>query len=168
MADECHRLGAKEMSQVFQTDRAFSLGLSATPERDDEEAPEEDPGYENSVLGQALGPIIYDFTLADALKLGIVPTFTIHHLGLSMGAEERARYERLSRAISETQSELRNRAPSDRLRHRSERAAILLDERTPKAQHRGEGQSDHDFLATGRVVARVYMLPPLPRCSGWA
>jgi superfamily II DNA or RNA helicase len=114
IADECHRLGAKEMSQVFQADRAFSLGLSATPERDDEEAPEEDPGYENSVLGQALGPIIYDFTLADALKVGIVPTFTIHHLGLSMGAEERPRYERLSRAISETQSELRNRAPSDR------------------------------------------------------
>jgi superfamily II DNA or RNA helicase len=114
IADECHRLGAKEMSQVFETDRAFSLGLSATPERDDEESPEEDTGYENSILGQALGPIIYDFTLADALKLGIVPTFTIHHLGLSMGAEERARYERLSRAISETQSELRNRAPSDK------------------------------------------------------
>jgi superfamily II DNA or RNA helicase len=114
IADECHRLGAKEMSQVFQTDRAFTLGLSATPERDDEESPEEDTGYDNSVLGQALGPIIYDFTLADALKLGIVPTFTIHHLGLSMSAEERARYERLSRAISEVQSDLRNRAPSDK------------------------------------------------------
>ncbi len=114
VADECHRLGAKEMSQVFETERAFSLGLSATPERDDDEPTEEDTGYEGSHLGQALGPIIYDFTLADALKLGIVPTFTIHHYGLSLNEAERGRYDRLSRAISESQTELRNRAPGER------------------------------------------------------
>ncbi|OJH38231.1 DEAD/DEAH box helicase [Cystobacter ferrugineus] len=114
VADECHRLGSKEMSQVFETERAFSLGLSATPERDDDEPTEEEAGYEGSILGQALGPIIYDFTLADALKLGIVPTFTIHHYGLPLTEEERGRYERLSRSISDSQSELRNRAPSER------------------------------------------------------
>lgn len=114
VADECHRHGAKEMSHVFQTEREFSLGLSATPERDDDEPGEEDAGYDGSVLGQALGPIIYEFTLVDALKLGIVPTFTIHHYGLPLNEEERGRYERLSRSISESQSELRNRAPGER------------------------------------------------------
>lgn len=114
VGDECHRLGAKEMSQVFETERAFSLGLSATPERDDDEPTEEEVGYDGSVLGHALGPIIYDFTLADALKLGIVPTFTIHHYGLLLNDEERGRYERLSRSISDSQSELRNRAPGER------------------------------------------------------
>jgi superfamily II DNA or RNA helicase len=114
VADECHRLGAKEMSQVFETERAFSLGLSATPERDDDEPSDEDAGYDGSVLGQALGPIIFDFTLADALKLGIVPTFTIHHYGLPLNEDERGRYERLSRSISDSQSELRNRAPGER------------------------------------------------------
>src|SRR5262249_48006718 len=101
-------------SQVFETERAFSLGLSATPEREDDEQTEEEAGYDGSVLGQALGPIICDFTLADALKLGIVPTFTINHYGLSLNEEERGRYERLARSISDLQSELRNRAPSER------------------------------------------------------
>lgn len=114
VADECHRLGAKEMSQVFETERAFSLGLSATPERDDDDPTEEETGYDGSVVGQALGPIIYDFTLADALRLGIVPTFTIHHYGLPLTEDERGRYERVSRSISDSQSELKNRAPGER------------------------------------------------------
>ena len=36
VADECHRVGAPEMSAVLETPRAYSLGLSATPERDDD------------------------------------------------------------------------------------------------------------------------------------
>ena len=114
IADECHRFGAAKMSQVFDTDREFALGLSATPEREDDAPSDEDEAYGSSVLGEALGPIIYDFTLADALVLGIVPTFTIHHYGLPLNEEERPRYERLSRTISDSQTELRNRAPSEK------------------------------------------------------
>lgn len=114
IADECHRFGAAKMSQVFDTERAFTLGLSATPEREEDEPSEEAAGYDGSVLGQAIGPIIYDFKLADALKLKIVPTFTIHHYGLPLNEEERARYEQLSRAISDSRSELRNSAPSEK------------------------------------------------------
>jgi len=32
IVDECHRAGATEMQRVLTTNRAFSLGLSATPE----------------------------------------------------------------------------------------------------------------------------------------
>ncbi len=103
VADECHRAGANEMSKVFKMKRRWSLGLSATPEREDDD----DAGYDKSLLGRQLGPIIYDFTLSDALREGLVPKFTIHHYGLSMTAEERSRYDALSRSITDAMSQLR-------------------------------------------------------------
>jgi superfamily II DNA or RNA helicase len=103
VADECHHAGANEMSNVFKTKRRWSLGLSATPEREDDD----DAGYEKSLLGRKLGPIIYQFTLADALREGLVPKFTINHYGLSMTAEERQRYDSLSRSISDAVSRLK-------------------------------------------------------------
>jgi superfamily II DNA or RNA helicase len=103
VADECHRTGAKEMSQIFKTVRQWSLGLSATPEREEDV----DAGYNKSLIGRKLGPIIYDFTLADALAAGLVPKFTINHYALPMTLEERAKYETLSRSITDTMSQLR-------------------------------------------------------------
>ena len=114
IADECHRAGAAMMSKVFETQRPYSLGLSATPERDEDEGGEPDAGYDDSLLGKELGPIIYDFNLSQALKLGVVPRFTIRHYGIPLTPEERSRYASLSRSISERQSELRALAPLDR------------------------------------------------------
>lgn len=110
IADECHRTGATLMSNIFETERAFSLGLSATPEREDDET-DEDEGYNDSLLARELGPIIYDFTLAKALELGIIPPYTIRHYGLWLTQNERMKYDRLSRSITEAQSELRPLAP---------------------------------------------------------
>ena len=42
IADECHKVGATKMAQVLTTERAFSLGLSATPERDEGDDESED------------------------------------------------------------------------------------------------------------------------------
>jgi len=103
VADECHRAGANEMSNVFKTKRRWSLGLSATPEREDDD----DAGYDKSLLGKKLGPIIYQFTLGDALREGLIPKFTINHYGLSMTVEERHRYDALSRSITDAMSQLR-------------------------------------------------------------
>ena len=103
IADECHRAGAKEMSNVFKTKHRWSLGLSATPEREDAD----DSGYNESLLGRKLGPIIYQFTLADALSAGLIPKFTINHYGLPMTVEERQGYESLSRSITDAISKLR-------------------------------------------------------------
>lgn len=114
IADECHRFGAKESSKVFNTIRRFNLGLSATPEREEENA-DFDTGYEQSILGKELGKIIYDFNLIEALKLGIVPHFTINHYGLPLNPEESVVYERLSRSISESRRQLVNSAPDGKI-----------------------------------------------------
>lgn len=113
IVDECHRAGSKDMSRVFQTRRKFSLGLSATPEREEGER-DDDSVYESSPLGRQLGPIICDFNLADALKCGIVPPYTISHYGLNLSVREKSRYERLSRSISDSESSLRAQAPAGR------------------------------------------------------
>src|SRR5690606_474950 len=86
VVDECHRAGAAEMQKVLKTERAFSLGLSATPERetdyvahDDEpsEASRDDyyrpVAFEESVLGRELGPVIFELSYADAISLGVLP-----------------------------------------------------------------------------------------------
>jgi superfamily II DNA or RNA helicase len=103
VADECHRAGANEMSKALKTKCRWSLGLSATPERDDDD----DTGYDESLLGKRLGPIIYEFNLADALLEGLVPKFTINHFGLRMTGTERQRYEALSRSITDAMSQLK-------------------------------------------------------------
>ena len=103
VADECHRSGAAEMSKVFKVERRWSLGLSATPEREDDV----DAGYDESLLGRELGPIIYEFNLADALREALVPKFTINHYGLPMTPAERTKYEALTRSITDSMSKLR-------------------------------------------------------------
>jgi superfamily II DNA or RNA helicase len=121
IADECHRFGAKKMAHIFEAERAFSLGLSATPERDEDDDENEashasndsreKPSYDNSLLGQELGGIICNYTLSDALKDGIIPRFTINHYGLNLNRDERVQYDRLSRSISDKRKELQARAP---------------------------------------------------------
>src|ERR1700683_4745599 len=91
------------MSKVLRTRCRWSLGLSATPEREDDD----DIGYDQSILGKKLGPIIYEFSLADAVRDGLVPKFTINHYGLSMTSSERRRYESLSRSINDAMSQLK-------------------------------------------------------------
>jgi superfamily II DNA or RNA helicase len=103
VADECHHAGANEMSKALKTKSRWSLGLSATPERDDDN----DEGYDESLLGKRLGPIIYEFNLADALREELVPKFTINHYGLKMTPNERQRYETLSRSITDAMSQLK-------------------------------------------------------------
>ncbi len=114
VVDECHRTGSSHMSQILEVPRAYSLGLSATPERDEDASDNTvDDSYENSAVGKALGRIIFELTYADALKHGLIPPFTIHHFGLALSAQERQKYERLSRSISEARSELAAAAPAD-------------------------------------------------------
>lgn len=122
VADECHHAGATEMSKALKTKCRWSLGLSATPEREDDD----DEGYDHSILGKKLGPIIYQFNLADALREGLVPKFAINHYGLSMTADERQRYDALSRSITDSMAQL-------------------------KAQR--DSRSDGDFFSWARSVA---------------
>ncbi len=115
--DECHRAGAAEMRKVFAARRAYSLGLSATPERSDDPTPDaedDDPSeirgeslpFEESLLGQELGPVVFEMNYAEAIRRGVLPPFRIVHYGLSLGPKEREQYDGLSRQIKDLRQEL--------------------------------------------------------------
>lgn len=119
IVDECHRAGATQMSDVFQTKRAYNLGLSATPEReveavDDEDAvvvdtdPDEPANFDDSLLGQELGPIIFELGYLDAINDGILARFQLQHYGLPLEPQERVRYERMSREITDLRRSLQS------------------------------------------------------------
>lgn len=111
VVDECHRAGAEKLSKIFKIDREYSLGLSATPERDDTTDDNEEESvnekedinlnFEYTTLGRELGPIIYELTFAQAVARGILPKFQIKHYGLPLDPKERTEYEKLSRDISD-------------------------------------------------------------------
>lgn len=107
VGDECHHFAQRRGEMILTTARAYSLGLSATPETDDEP-------YAESIPGRGFGPIIYELSLRDAESQGILPPYTINHYGLALNPEERHRYEQLSRSVSEARQELQLAAPSGR------------------------------------------------------
>jgi superfamily II DNA or RNA helicase len=117
IVDECHRAGATEMQRVFQTPRAYSLGLSATPEREDDlpldfdedstrSAEITQSDFNDTVLGRELGPVIFEMNYAEAIARGVLPPFKIIHYGLSLRSEERMRYDRITREITDLRAEL--------------------------------------------------------------
>jgi superfamily II DNA or RNA helicase len=116
IVDECHRAGAPIMSRLFRTPRAYTLGLSATPERSDEDDEREigteiepagrQDGYNSSILGREIGPIVYRLNLDDAIAMGVLPPFSIHHYGIGLMPDESAKYESLSRSIKDARERL--------------------------------------------------------------
>ena len=117
VVDECHRAGAAAMRQVFHTTRTWSLGLSATPEREDaDDGTVDEPqgvalfSYDDSDLARQVGPIVYNMTFADALRLGVLPPFVVEHYGLKLRGGEQRLYDDLSREIDHLREELRLQA----------------------------------------------------------
>jgi superfamily II DNA or RNA helicase len=115
VVDECHRAGATEMRRVLTTERAYSIGLSATPEREMDVSSDDEPfekesfasvAFDESVLGRELGPVIFELTYADAIRVGVLPPFRIVHYGLSLRPTESASYERVSREITALRQDL--------------------------------------------------------------
>ena len=114
VVDECHRTGAQQMSRIYEAPRAYSLGLSATPERDElVEQGEQDEAeslvqevFDESVLGRELGPILFELDYLSAIERGILSPFVLKHYGLPLDSAERAQYEKLSREITELRKSL--------------------------------------------------------------
>jgi superfamily II DNA or RNA helicase len=110
VVDECHRAGAPEQRAVLSTPRRYALGLSATPERSDatdDDGRDMNDDYDSSPVGRELGGTVYELTVADAVRLGILPPFEVHHFGLPLTAEERTRYEELSGRLTDLRRRLR-------------------------------------------------------------
>ncbi|MBM3464272.1 MAG: DEAD/DEAH box helicase [Alphaproteobacteria bacterium] len=107
VVDECHRSGAEQAQRIFDSHPRYTLGLSATPEQDgeDEEVPS-DQAYERGVVGRALGPIIFDFTLRMSLEAGLLTPFEVWHVALPLAPEEAVEHSKLSREISDLRKSL--------------------------------------------------------------
>jgi superfamily II DNA or RNA helicase len=110
VVDECHRANADQAQRIFDAKPRYTLGLSATPEQDSEsEGLPTDEAYEKSIVGQALGPIIFDFTIKQSLAAGLLTPFEIWHIGLSLSPLEASEHARLSREITDLRKELQRR-----------------------------------------------------------
>ncbi len=118
IVDECHRAGASEMQKLFETPRAYVLGLSATPERDDEidgwEAIEHvsdtDDFKIKPVLEREIGPVIFELNYVQAIEEGVLPSFTIEHYALSLEHDEARSYRALSNEITDIRRQLETRS----------------------------------------------------------
>jgi superfamily II DNA or RNA helicase len=91
--DECHRAGSEKNADALRGKFAYTLGLSATPQR------QYDPGFEEHVV-PALGPVIYRYTYAEARRDEIIVPFDLIHYRVPMMPEERAAYSKLSMSIA--------------------------------------------------------------------
>lgn len=110
VVDECHRSAAAQARQIFDAGARYTLGLSATPESElDVDDVPSDEAYNKSVVGQALGPIIYEFSLKQSLEAGLLTPFEVWHIGLPLNASEATEHGRLSDEISELRKPLQLR-----------------------------------------------------------
>jgi superfamily II DNA or RNA helicase len=106
IVDECHRAATPTFSRIFEVPRAASLGLSATPERDNAEGEGTDADQLPKELRDEIGEVVHELSFAEALADGILPPFELIHCGITLEMEERARYSLISRRISERRKEL--------------------------------------------------------------
>lgn len=64
--------------------------------------------YKDSLLGREIGDLVYEMTLEEAYKKGILPGFELRHYALPLTAREQLKYSSLSRSIKELYSELKD------------------------------------------------------------
>lgn len=99
--DESHRAGAPTFQRVLDTPAEFRIGLSATPDREELDEEGEPIEYDEHILGQRLGEVIYRFSLADARNAAWLPEYEIHHHGVKLHPTEQREYDSLSRRIDD-------------------------------------------------------------------
>jgi superfamily II DNA or RNA helicase len=117
VVDECHRAGAESFRRVLATPAAYRLGLSATPERDEVDEHGEPLEYDEQIVAQSLGPIVYRFGLKDARVLGWLPTYEIHHHGVPLDAAERREYEDLTHQVDDVKKRMESIGGQTRQAH---------------------------------------------------
>ena len=93
ISDECHRLGTDKMNQMLQGKWKYTLGLSATPER------EFDDNFEE-IIQPILGRIIYEYNYSNAYRDEIITKFELINVYAPMFEHEEEEYEEISNKIS--------------------------------------------------------------------
>ena len=98
IVDECHKAASEQFRAVLQAKTFASLGLSATPERPYDEGLKD-------VLVPALGPVIFSYDYADALRDGVIVPFELRNIVFEMEEDRQAEYDKLSKAIARSISQ---------------------------------------------------------------
>lgn len=93
IVDECHRAGSPANAKALEGTFCATLGLSATPEREYDDA-------FASIISPRLGPIIYEYTYRDAAEDGVISPFSLTNVHIEMLEDEQEKYLRLSRSIA--------------------------------------------------------------------
>ena len=93
IADECHRYASEENSHAFEEIMHYTLGLTATAER------EYDDGLD-LILKPALGEIIYEYSIIDARRDEIVAPFEMINVEIPLDEDEQKGYDKLSYQIA--------------------------------------------------------------------
>lgn len=93
IADEVHRFGSEENSKAFSSKFKYSLGLTATAER------EFDDGL-SEVLIPAFGKIVYEYSLINASKDEIISPFALINVEVPLLGDEQDDYDKLSKSIA--------------------------------------------------------------------
>jgi superfamily II DNA or RNA helicase len=87
VVDECHRAGSEHNAKIFDQRATYTLGLSATPERDDN-------GHVDHVY-PGLGQPVYRYPLLDALDDGVLAPLTSINLYVDFTSAELVAWEDL-------------------------------------------------------------------------
>ena len=92
IVDECHRTGSSKRSESIKHRWFATLGLSATPERDHDDALEE-------VIVPSLGDIIFNYDYNQAYRDGVIADFSLTNVYVPMDSEEELEYESITKRI---------------------------------------------------------------------
>lgn len=140
IVDECHRIGSPANAEVLAGRHIATLGMSATPEREYDDA-------FNERIAPAIGGIIYRLTVNEGIADGILVPFELINVAVDLLADERDRYEKMSKQIARVSRKAQHEPGLEErlkllLRQRA-RVAALASMRVPVAirlieQHRGE------------------------------
>jgi len=119
IGDECHHHGAEAISNVLPRNAALRIGLSATPDRG-----EEDIG--NDRIQEYYGDVISRYTLSDALTDRVLTPYEYHLIPVPLTDEETEKYIELSKKISKLVAIINNSSNSG---DQEEQLNILLNKR---------------------------------------
>lgn len=119
IGDECHHHGAETTSKVLPRNAALRIGLSATPDRG-----EEDIG--NDRIQEYYGDVISRYTLSNALEDKVLTPYEYHLIPVPLTEEETEKYVELSKKISKLVAIINNSKNSG---EQEDQLNILLNKR---------------------------------------
>lgn len=93
IVDECHKAASEQFRTALDVQSFASLGLSATPDRPYDEGLAD-------VLVPALGPVIFSYNYADALRDHVIVPFALKNIIFDLEEDRQTEYSKLSKAIA--------------------------------------------------------------------